>query len=440
MTCPDCEALAKAIDAFLRKEQDDVSDEMQEAGYLDAEDSAAEEQSMEDGLAEAMNSDTEAVAEELSAAESVEEFVSDTWETMQEVSALADDVRDVFQHGFKSLIPRLVNSYLHDSDMGLLGNMISAATSHWMDDWSGTLAGLCRANYTDRIGKFLSDALSKGDGVEDAARKLLEDGIYENFWRARQTALTEMLTAHSVAREEALQQSPSVNRKEWRHSGSRHNKPRKNHVAMDGMVVDKAEPFELVSKEGNVYHPMYPRDTNLPPGERINCHCLHRGVVDDNILGLPLSERRSLQQQAIDRLNARGELHKAESPVRKSVNDVLPEKLRGPLKPTRRGFAGGDRLHQQPHAVIDVRECGGVSRYIYDDAGRLAVRVDNGDHGFPRLHPHGRGGAHYVTPVFDDAGNFGGWSRNRTLTLRLAAACADILPYTTRTVKGGAKR
>ena len=42
------------------------------------------------------------------------------------------------------------------------------------------------------------------------------------------------------------------------------------------------------------------RDPILQPGESINCHCIHRGIVNADILGLPLEERQRLQQEAID--------------------------------------------------------------------------------------------------------------------------------------------
>ena len=67
----------------------------------------------------------------------------------------------------------------------------------------------------------------------------------------------------------------------------------------------------------------------------------------------------------------------------------------------------------------------------------MALRIDNGDHGFPKLHPFGHGGAHYVLASYDDDGNFTGWTRNKALTARMIASCSDILTYTVGTIKGG---
>lgn len=98
-------------------------------------------------------------------------------------------------------------------------------------------------------------------------------------------------------------QSPAVQEKMWRHTGSYRNEPRKNHVDMDGQRVPVSEPFTLDGIKGGTYYPMYPRDTNLPPEESINCHCICQPVVSEEILGLSLEERQKLQQEAIDNMD-----------------------------------------------------------------------------------------------------------------------------------------
>ena len=77
------------------------------------------------------------------------------------------------------------------------------------------------------------------------------------------------------------------------------NDPRKNHMDMDGQRVPKDKPFELRGIKGGTYYPMCPRDTNLPPEESINCHCISHPVVSAEVLGLSLEERQRLQQEAI---------------------------------------------------------------------------------------------------------------------------------------------
>ena len=93
-------------------------------------------------------------------------------------------------------------------------------------------------------------------------------------------------------------QSPVVAEKMWKHTGSYRNSPRQNHVDMNGQRVPVSEPFELTGADGRSYSPMFPGDPALPPGERINCHCICQPVVSEDILGLSLEARQRLQQEA----------------------------------------------------------------------------------------------------------------------------------------------
>ncbi len=94
-------------------------------------------------------------------------------------------------------------------------------------------------------------------------------------------------------------QSPAVVEKEWRHSGAYRNEPRINHVAMQGQRVSKEAAYVLQGADGGVYYPLYPRDPSLPAGESINCHCISQPIVSEEILGLPIEERRLLQEEAL---------------------------------------------------------------------------------------------------------------------------------------------
>ena len=73
---------------------------------------------------------------------------------------------------------------------------------------------------------------------------------------------------------------------------------------MNGQVVPKNQTFTLIGINGKEYHPAIPRDPVLPPEESINCHCVHRGIVSADILGLPLEERKKLQQKAIEEIDS----------------------------------------------------------------------------------------------------------------------------------------
>ena len=194
----------------------------------------------------------------------------------------------------------MVASYIKKIDPELTVKTITARTTAWAAEWSETLGNLMKLETHKEIKHVLTDILKNGKSVADFTHALIDGGIRSERYRARAAALTETLRAHSVAQQEALIQSPAVESKEWVHTGSHRNTPRENHVAMNGVIVPKDEPFVLEGEDGVTYYPMYPRDPALPPGESVNCHCIHRGIVNAYILGLPLEERKRLQQEAID--------------------------------------------------------------------------------------------------------------------------------------------
>lgn len=151
-----------------------------------------------------------------------------------------------------------------------------------------------------QITDLIQDTINTGSDIASLTRKIMDGGWRSEYYQANRVAVTEVLRAHSVAREEAIQQSPAVDQKEWRHTGSHKNKPRPNHVEMDHQIVPKDKPFEMKGRDGGTYYPMYPRDPLLPASESVNCHCIHRGIVNPEVLGLSYDERKAMQQAAID--------------------------------------------------------------------------------------------------------------------------------------------
>ena len=183
-----------------------------------------------------------------------------------------------------------------------------SARPAWIESWSDELADLMRTTSKDQLEAMLKKEINNGGNISQFCVDLINSGMekegkgeyWTSHYRARRVAVTEILGAHSVAQQEAFMQSPAVESKGWLHTGNYRNEPRQNHIDMDGQIVAKDQPFELIGADGIVYHPMYPRDVILPAGERINCHCIQQPIVSEDILGLPLEERKKLQQQAID--------------------------------------------------------------------------------------------------------------------------------------------
>ena len=292
--------LIKAIDAYLAKADDDLADELEASGFAEPKGTADEIHRMEERVAEALKRETSHFMDSLIGAAGLAAYVDEIWPILQDSDTLDEELRGIFAEEFEGYMPGLANSYMRRIDPELTIDQFTKRATRWIQDWSEELGRLMKLTSHGEISAILSSGVEEGRSIAETARALMDSGIRDEYYRARRVAITETLRAHSVAHDEAIRQSPAVEEKEWVHTGAHKNEPRPNHVAMHGTRVPKNEPFRLVGADGMVHHPHYPRDSNLPPGESINCHCMHRGIVSDSILGLSYEERRALQRQIIE--------------------------------------------------------------------------------------------------------------------------------------------
>ncbi|MCI9417840.1 MAG: hypothetical protein HFI82_10655 [Eubacterium sp.] len=297
--CKCCQSLEKAISRYLAKVEEGLAEELSEMGYADAEQAVKNAGDLEDAIAEELEGQTDRIVEFLKGCATLE-----VARAMLDIFFDEDNTRevlqDVFTEYYREDVPRLANVYIRETDGELIVSQIRKRTSAWISEWSRELSDLMQITSEQQIGNLVNAAIENGEGVNDLARRIMDAGIRKEPWRARRVALTEMLRAHSVAQQEAMIQDPSVSKKKWRHTGNYRNDPRKNHVDMNGQIVPVDKRYKLEGIKGGIHHPMYPRDTILPPEESINCHCLSQPIVDDDVLGMDLEERQELQRQIIE--------------------------------------------------------------------------------------------------------------------------------------------
>lgn len=294
-----CGALIKAIDAYLAKEDDELELALEAAGYVDAPETIEHITSLEDGITVVLISETEYILESLKDRVDIAEYFSEVWPEIKKNNPTADKLFELFWDDFSGYMKPLASKYIATTDAELTVRAVSQRTTAWTKQWSKDLSELMQLESHTQIEKILTTAMDEGQSVAEVTQTLMDSGIRNEYFRARKTALTETLRAHSVASQEAMMQSPSVVEKEWRHSGAYRNEPRQNHVAMQGQRVRKEAAYVLQGQDGGVYYPLYPRDPSLPAGESINCHCISQPIVSEEILGLSIEERRVLQEEAL---------------------------------------------------------------------------------------------------------------------------------------------
>lgn len=301
--CLKCEALIKAIDAYIAKADNDLEETLADEGYAESKKSLDIAQDIEDGVTDALVEETDYLVSSFDDAVDLEAYAKKIWGKVKLNDPLREKLKALFLSEFTEAMPTLIEAYLRSTDDGLEYVGCTKKTTAWIESWSEELSEIMELTSHDQIEAILETGLEEGKGVAEVARYIKDSGIRDEYYRARKTSLTEMLRAHSVAQQESFMQSPAVEKKMWRHSGHYKNTPRQNHVDMDGQIVEKGKPFELVGESGSIYHPMYPRDSSLPPEESVNCHCIAEPVVSQEVLGLSLEERQKLQQEAIDSMD-----------------------------------------------------------------------------------------------------------------------------------------
>lgn len=301
--CMECKPLIKAIDAYLAKADDDLADVLEAEGYAEPQATLGYIQDIEDNVAEALIEETDYFVSEAEKAVDLETFAADIWPKVKLSDALKAKIAAVFTESLAEFMPEFIGYYIAQTDRSLKLEVVSKRTTAWVKSWSAQLGEIMQLNSHKEIETILTKGLQEGSGIASFTREILDSGIRDEYYKARRVALTEVLGAHSVAQQEAFMQSPAVAEKEWKHTGAYRNEPRQNHVDMNGQRVAKDAPFVLDGIKGGTHEPMYPRDIILPPEERINCHCICQPVVAENILALPLEERKRLQQEAVDNMD-----------------------------------------------------------------------------------------------------------------------------------------
>ena len=299
----DYRPLIKAIDAYIAKADNDLADALGDEGYAEPKKTLEYAQSIEDDVAEALTAETDYIVAEAEKSVDLKTFAKKIWPDVKLNDALAAALAKTFTKTLDKFMPEFIGYYIAQTDRDLKLSQVSKRTTAWVTTWSKDLADIMQLNSHKEIEQILEKGLNDGVGIAEFTRNILESGIRDEYYKARRVAVTEVLRAHSVAQQEAFMQSPAVYEKMWKHTGEYRNEPRQNHVDMDGTRVRKDEPFELTGADGGVYECMYPRDTSLPAGESINCHCICQPIVSEEILGLTLEERQRLQQEAIDEMD-----------------------------------------------------------------------------------------------------------------------------------------
>lgn len=322
---PDTTGLITAIDRYLTKADKKFENELKQQGFAEPKNTVKEIENLSNELADEFDGVVGAARKKLkndgvaATLDTVEDLISDT------------SLATVFQNHLAQAVGRYAHSYLVQVDDGLTLNAVTQRTLDYIASTSAQLTERIKITNGEALERILSSSFTNGDSIQDVIGRLQEAYAF-SYSRARKIAVTEVLTAHVAAADEAYRQNPAVEEKIWRHSGMHKNKPRPNHVKIDGQRVGKNDTFTLVGADGRTYHPKYPRDQMLPARERINCHCIIQPVVSKAVLGMDIDERKKRQAELVEQDDKawEAELHR-KNRARAGIeqNPFLPKYLKG---------------------------------------------------------------------------------------------------------------
>lgn len=296
--------LINAINRYIAKVDQNFRDEIEAEGFLVADAAVETAEALEDGMTGAITEHVDGVLETLGDASSLKRYMERTWPEVQTQTDLREKLHDLFYTQFSQLLHTGVVAYLKDSDeeVGTAAEedgRVTPYATEFINGWSGQLSEIMHLSTDRQINKILVDSAEKNLSISETALAIGKSGIRSPGARSRVVAQTEVLRIESYSHLEAMRQDPAATEKEWIHTGTHKNKPRENHVAISGQTVPIDQPFSLSG-----YSPMCPRDTNLPAGESINCHCIMRQKKDSAVLGLSADERKALREQYLNQVEA----------------------------------------------------------------------------------------------------------------------------------------
>jgi SPP1 gp7 family putative phage head morphogenesis protein len=157
----------------------------------------------------------------------------------------------------------------------LLDTELPDAEVTFTADQAGLDALRARGNYikdaSNDIWTSVRDSLDEGIQAGESYAKLADRvrGEFNELSRTQsmRIAVTETSIAFETGRAGAMK-AAGVQWKEWITAGD--ERVRASHVAMDGKTIPMDEPFQVGGASL-----MYPCDPSGPPGEVINCRCIH---------------------------------------------------------------------------------------------------------------------------------------------------------------------
>lgn len=131
---------------------------------------------------------------------------------MQDLTAadtFINSMSDITIEFLQITIKELCTIMMDTIDKDVQFEVFSQRTIDWISNWAFQLGQLMQINTSKALETLLNNALENGEGINKIVEELKELPEFDRR-RAKVTAVTEMLTAHSRSLWESYSQSPAV--------------------------------------------------------------------------------------------------------------------------------------------------------------------------------------------------------------------------------------
>jgi hypothetical protein len=292
--------LLRELDKVIKADDDDLKEELEEFEEVDTVVKSINdyEKKVAKVLRKQKKYFIKGINEYVSKDVALKELVNYVMQDLTASDTFLEDMEDVTRDFLELTIKELCIVLMANIDKDVPFEVFSERTTDWIKSWSKDLASLMKINTHESIEKILNEALESGEGIPKIVDKLKDLPAFDRN-RAKTTAITEMLTAHSRSLWESFMQSPAVTEKTWKHSGEKGIKPRADHVSLNGTSVAVDKEFSVGGESAQ-----YPRDPSLSAKQRVNCHCTMGPNIDQDIIKLSKEEKLKLREEALKEMGS----------------------------------------------------------------------------------------------------------------------------------------
>lgn len=201
-----------AIDKYIAKADDDLKKSLKAEGYADPDGTVDAINGLEEAVADILADQQQKLLDTLKEAEEAGdtgEQLKKRIDSMMEGDSIHDDVEDAAVSMYDETVEPLATEYIQEVEPDMQVDSLRRRTASWFETWGTTLGELMRLSTHDQITKLIQTAVDEGKDIPWLTREIMSGGWRNEYYQARRVAVTEVLRAHSVAREEAIQQSPA---------------------------------------------------------------------------------------------------------------------------------------------------------------------------------------------------------------------------------------